>query len=51
MTASPSERGRSGLGPAAPVGGEFGMQPTQVSVIGLGYIGIPTAAVIASRGV
>jgi UDP-N-acetyl-D-mannosaminuronic acid dehydrogenase len=27
------------------------MQPTQVSVIGLGYIGLPTAAVIASRGV
>ena len=27
------------------------MQPTQVSVIGLGYIGLPTAAVIASRGI
>ena len=27
------------------------MKPTQVSVIGLGYIGLPTAAVIASRGV
>ena len=27
------------------------MQPQQVSVIGLGYIGLPTAAVIASRGV
>ncbi|WP_333609378.1 hypothetical protein, partial [Arsukibacterium sp.] len=24
---------------------------TRVSVIGLGYIGLPTAAVIASRGV
>ncbi len=27
------------------------MQPQQVSVIGLGYIGLPTAAVIASRGI
>ena len=27
------------------------MQPSQVSVIGLGYIGLPTAAVIASRGI
>ena len=27
------------------------MNPTQVSVIGLGYIGLPTAAVIASRGI
>ena len=26
-------------------------RPLQVSVVGLGYIGLPTAAVLASRGV